>query len=177
MKKTLPIAEALYPKYFILFMFDNATSHSVYAENTLCAHKMNNKPGCKPVILCNCWYIGQISMYHIQPIWYLGSKRKQIPKSIQNVPTEKELWPATRLNLECPKPKFYNYQMMADCKLFIKDTRCQTCRKKKYYSATCGSGRKCDACVARKKNCQCVSKQYCKCYSEKKGKYEDCEEL
>ena len=30
--KALPIAEALYPQYSLLFLFDNATNHSVYAK-------------------------------------------------------------------------------------------------------------------------------------------------
>ncbi len=47
MKKALPIAEALYLGYSILFMFDNATSHSVHAEDELCQYKMNKKPGGK----------------------------------------------------------------------------------------------------------------------------------
>lgn len=33
--KALPIAEALYPGYSLLFLFDNATSHSVYAKDAL----------------------------------------------------------------------------------------------------------------------------------------------
>lgn len=47
MEKALLIAEALYPGYYILFMFDNATSHSVYAEDALCANKMNKGSGSK----------------------------------------------------------------------------------------------------------------------------------
>ena len=43
--------------------------------------------------------------------------------------------------------------MMADCKLCIKDTQYQTCREKKYHSATCGSGRKCGTFVSQKENC------------------------
>src|SRR6267378_820791 len=31
--KALPIAEALFPGYSLFFLFDNATSHSVYAED------------------------------------------------------------------------------------------------------------------------------------------------
>jgi hypothetical protein len=34
-EKALPIAEALYPGYSLLFLFDNATSHCVYAPDTL----------------------------------------------------------------------------------------------------------------------------------------------
>lgn len=57
--------EALYLGYSILFMFDNATSHLVYAEDELYAYKMNKGPGDKQVILCNGWYVDQMDMYHI----------------------------------------------------------------------------------------------------------------
>lgn len=40
-KKALPIAEALYPGYSLLFLYDNATSHSVYAKDALQAKDMN----------------------------------------------------------------------------------------------------------------------------------------
>ncbi len=53
MEKALPIAEALHPQYSILFMFDNAIGHSVYAEDALCARKMNKRPGSKQIIFCN----------------------------------------------------------------------------------------------------------------------------
>lgn len=35
-KKALPIAEALYSDYCLLFLFDNVTSHSLYVEYVLC---------------------------------------------------------------------------------------------------------------------------------------------
>ena len=82
MEKALLIAEALYPGYYILFMFDNATSHSVYAEDALFANKMNKGSGSKQVILRNGWYIDQRGIYHNQPMWYLRSKGEQIPKGI-----------------------------------------------------------------------------------------------
>ncbi len=34
-EKALPITEALYPRYSLCFLFDNATSHSVYAKDAL----------------------------------------------------------------------------------------------------------------------------------------------
>lgn len=128
-------------------------------------------------MLRNHWYFDQMDIYHIQLMQYLGSRREPIPKRIQRVLIERGLWPATGLNLECPKPQCYNCQMMANCKLCIKGTQCQTCREKKDQSAACGSGQKCDTCMARKENCQCISKQYCTCCSEKKGKCGNCEEL
>ena len=39
--KALPIAEELYPGYSLLFLFDNATSHSVYAKDALHVKDMN----------------------------------------------------------------------------------------------------------------------------------------
>ncbi len=158
MEKALPIAEALYLRYSILFIFDNTTRHSVYTEDALCTYTMNKRPSDKQVILCNGWYIDQMSMYHIQPMWYLGSKREQIPKEIPKFLIEKRLWPATELNLEYSKPKCYNCHMIADSKRCIKYTWCQTCWEKKDHRGSFGSGQKYDAYVAQKRNCQCVSK-------------------
>ena len=47
MNKALPIAEALYPGYSLLFLFDNATNHSVYADNALRIGNMNKRLGGK----------------------------------------------------------------------------------------------------------------------------------
>ena len=65
MKKVLPIAQALYFGYSILFIFDNATNYSVYAKNALYAYKMNKRSGEKQVMFCNSWYIDQIDIYYI----------------------------------------------------------------------------------------------------------------
>lgn len=43
--KALPIAEALYPGYSLLFLFDNATSHSVFAQDALHTTQMNKGTG------------------------------------------------------------------------------------------------------------------------------------
>ena len=40
-KKALPIRKALYPGYTLLFIFDNATSHLIYAKNALQVANMN----------------------------------------------------------------------------------------------------------------------------------------
>ncbi len=54
--KALLIAEALYPGYSLLFLFDNATSHSVYTKNALCTKGMNKVSSRKQVWLCNRWF-------------------------------------------------------------------------------------------------------------------------
>ena len=38
--RAVPIAEALYPGYELLFLFDNATSHSIYADDALRTQKI-----------------------------------------------------------------------------------------------------------------------------------------
>lgn len=41
--KAFPIAKIVYPDYFFLFLFDNVTSQSVYAQNALRTANMNKK--------------------------------------------------------------------------------------------------------------------------------------
>ena len=55
--KFLPIAEALYLGYSLLFLFNNATSHSVYAKDVLQVHEMNKGPGGQQAQLRNRWYM------------------------------------------------------------------------------------------------------------------------
>ena len=43
--KVLPIAEALYLRYELLFIFDNVTSHAIYAKDALQVTYMNKRPG------------------------------------------------------------------------------------------------------------------------------------
>ena len=54
--KALSIAKALYPDYSLLFLFDNATSHFVYANNALRTREMNKSFGDKQAWLRNSWY-------------------------------------------------------------------------------------------------------------------------
>ena len=50
-EKALPIAQALYPGYSLLFLFDNATSHSVYGQDALQVKNMEKSPGGKQSFL------------------------------------------------------------------------------------------------------------------------------
>lgn len=54
--KALPIAETLYFGYSLLFFFDNATSHSVYAKDTLQVKDMNKSAGSQQPQLPNWWF-------------------------------------------------------------------------------------------------------------------------
>lgn len=55
-EKALPIAEALYPGYSLLFLFDNVTSHLVYVADALRIKNMSKGPGGKQAFLRNDWY-------------------------------------------------------------------------------------------------------------------------
>lgn len=54
--KTLPITEVFYLGYSLLFFFNNAISHLVYANNALCTGGMNKSFGDKQAWLRNSWY-------------------------------------------------------------------------------------------------------------------------
>ena len=45
--KALPIAQAFYPSYSFLFLFDNTTNHSVYRQDALQVKNIDKGPGRK----------------------------------------------------------------------------------------------------------------------------------
>lgn len=175
-EKAIPIADALYPGYSLLFMFDNATSHAVYAKDALCTGGMNKGSGGNQPLLRDGWFEVN-GQRHPHQMLYLTQDGLPTPKGIQQILEERNLWPESGLKLECPKPKCYNCQRMAECKICVKGSQCEGCKGPKTHSAPCSQGRKCDACVQRKASCQCLAKQYCATCSSKRGKCMDCEEL
>lgn len=56
MTKTLPIAEALYPSYLLILLFENTNSYFVYAKDILCIEDINKSLGNKQLYLCNNWF-------------------------------------------------------------------------------------------------------------------------
>ena len=56
-KKTLPIGKVFYPSYELLFLFDNATSHSIYAPDALQVAYMNKRPEGQQPFLRPRWFI------------------------------------------------------------------------------------------------------------------------
>ena len=77
MKKALPIAEALYPGYSLLFLFDNATSHSVYAIDALQVKNMNKGIRGKQPQLRNGWY-NLNGMRTVQPMSFQDKEGKWV---------------------------------------------------------------------------------------------------
>jgi hypothetical protein len=86
--KALPIAEALYPGYSFLFLFDNATNHSSYADDALIASKMNKTDGGQQPFLRSCEMagFGTVISYGIKPCGTSGRiLREPGPKKALNV--------------------------------------------------------------------------------------------
>jgi hypothetical protein len=55
-EEALPITEALYPGYSLLFLFDNAISHCVCAPDALQVKNMAKGPGGKQSFLRDGWF-------------------------------------------------------------------------------------------------------------------------
>ena len=134
-EKALPIAEALYPGYSLRFLFDNATSHSVYAKDALQIKDINKRPSEKQPILRNGWFDHEgIRITH--PMNFLNEKGKVTQKRVQKVLEERGVWPIGGLNLCYPKPKCFNCQVAAECKICVKGHKCDTCKLSRQCSFT-----------------------------------------
>ena len=114
-----------------------------------------------------------------QPMNYNEVNGQGIPKEIQRVLEEKNLWPSGGLNLKCLKPKCFNCQVAAECKICVKRHKCELCKILRQHSgtATCTKNRRYDVCANKEENCQCIEKKYCNTCAIKKGKCADCKEL
>lgn len=176
--RALPIAEALYPGYDFLFMFDNATSHLIYAKDALRTTHMNKGSGGNQPFLRNGWFTNGDIVYTQEMSYSVTGQESHIQKGIQRVLEERGLWPLTGLKLECPRPKCEPCQEAINCKICIKGTKCNSCKEKKEHTSKCGPTRACDACQERKERCSCVPKQRCfRCEVMRKAKCADCESL
>lgn len=184
-KKALPIVEALYPGYGFLFLFDNATSHAIYADNALRTTKMNKGEGGQQPLLRDGWYLNDQGLIVSQPMYYIEEDPatglvQKIPKGIQRVLEERKLWPSAGLLLECPKPRCKECaSALASCRDCIKGTKCESCRQDKVHSSqNCSKKESCDNCRQRKERCKCVQKQTCNaCKKRQKGECDDCKNM
>jgi hypothetical protein len=168
-------------------MFDNASSHSVNADDALrVANMCKAGEGKQQAFLRLGWYLDPASGTIVQqPMWTLEpdphggpGAMKQVQKGIKNVLQERGLWPDKGLLLECPKPKCDSCQDMVDCRMCVKGTRCESCKERKQHSGKCSLQRLCDESVRRKERCQCVRKGYCpRCSERRTRKCVACEDL
>ena len=164
--KALPIGEALYPGYELLFMFDNATSHAVYAKDALQVAHMNKGPGGQQPFLRAGWYKGVGGEIITQEMYILSKnlttgQSNRVQKGIQAILEERGLWPKKRLRLSYDQPKFANCQSLTTCTVCVKGRKCEPCKETKEHKGRFTKQRVCDTCDNRKSRCQCVTKKYC----------------
>lgn len=186
LEKALPIAEALYPGYELLFMFDNATSHAVFAKDALRVGSMNKGQGGQQSFLRPGWYMQDDGELKTQEMWFWkndstnGAEPVKVQKGIQIVLEERNLWPQKGLRLECEKPKCQTCEEMSNCTMCSRGHKCDSCKvEKEPHSGTCSKKRICDVCDRRKERCRCVSKIYCTRCKEKNTRKscEECESI
>lgn len=177
-EKALPIVQVLYPGYFFLFLFDNATSHSVYGPDALQVKNMGKGSGGKQSFLRDGWFERE-GIRQPQPMLFTKPDNILCQKGIQRVLMERRLWPSSGLNLECAKPLCFNCKARATCKLCIKGTRCDVCKTPKIHTGTieCTLIRKRNRCVQYATICRCTPKVHCATCATFKGKCGDCEDL
>lgn len=84
MKKALPIAKAFYPRYSFYFLFDNATSHFLYAKDALHVKDMNKSIKSKQPQLRNRWY-NLNKVYIVQPMSFQNEEGKLVQKRVQRI--------------------------------------------------------------------------------------------
>ena len=94
--KVLPIAEALYLGYELLFMFDNAISHAIYAKDVLQVAHMNKRPGGQQPFLRPNWYKLTDGEIITQDMYLLSknpttSQSNKVQKRIQGILVERKL--------------------------------------------------------------------------------------
>ncbi len=124
MKKALPIWEALYLGYKLLFLFDNTTSHSIYAQDALQVANMNKRPGGQQPFLRPGWFMGFNQEIIVQKMSTVITdpfidQSTTIQKGIQAVLIERRLWPQDGVPLDCEKPKYTNCQTLTTCRICV----------------------------------------------------------
>ncbi len=125
--KTLPIAEALYPGYSLLFLFDNATGHLIYVKNVLGKRNMNKEIGRKQTLLLNKWYY-EDGVRKIQQMNFQDTDGIWIQKKVKRVLENQNLWSANELNLSYLKPHCFNNRIAADYQSCVKSHMCDFCK-------------------------------------------------
>ncbi len=158
-KRALPIGEALYQGYKLLFLFDNSTSYSIYAPDALQVANMNKGPGVQQLFLRPGWFMGSNQETVVQEISTvitdpLIGQSTTIQNGIQAVLVEQMLWPQGGVQLECEKPKCTNCQTLTTCCICVQGQKYDSCIETRQDNRKCTKQLICDECSLRKERCQ-----------------------
>ena len=128
---------------------------------------MNKSSSGKQVWLRNGWYEKDNAQIE-QSMSYQTVTSQWIQKGIQWVLEKSGLWPYGALNLECYKPKCFNCEVAANCKICVKRYKCLYKAPKECNSINRSKSQKCNAYIHQEILCQYVNKIYCTICSIKK---------
>ena len=128
--------------------------------------------------MCNGWF-KRGKVWIEQSINYNKINSQYIPKGIQKVLKERNLWSSGGLNLEHLKSKYFNSQVVVECKICIKGHKYELYIISRQYSrmVTYTKNWRHDTCAHKKENCQCMGKKYCITCEIKKEKCVNSKEL
>lgn len=120
-------------------MFDNVTSHAIYAKDVLQAAHMNKRRGRQQLFLRLGWYKATDGEIIIQDMYLLSenlitSQSNKVQKRIQGILIEQGLWPVKKVRLSWDQSKCANCQSFATCTIFVKGHKCDLYKKTKEYS-------------------------------------------
>lgn len=107
----------------------------------------------------NCAMVGLKGMrFRLSNLWTIMGLMVNVLQKEYRVLEKINLWPSGGLDLECLKPKCFNCQVAAECKICVKRHKCELCKIPRQYSgaATCTKNRRCDAYAYREENCRRV---------------------
>lgn len=63
-----------------------------------------------------------------QSMTFVNENNQSTQKGIYKILEKKGLWPAKRLNLNYPKLKYFNCQVAAEYKIYVKGHKYNTCK-------------------------------------------------
>ncbi len=152
-------------------MCDNTTSHSIYAKDALQVAHMNKGPDGQQLFLRLVWYTAPNRELITQnmsttSINFVTGKSTTVQKGIRAILVERGLWPPGRVRLVCETLKCTTCQTLSTCGVCVRGRKCNSYKEAKNCSGKCTKQRIFDACLLRKKRCECVAKQYCVRYKE-----------
>lgn len=76
--------QALYPKYSLLFLFDNITNYSLYSKDVFQVKNINKSSGKKQPILQNSWFNCE-NICISQPTYTMDIQKKKFKKEFKNL--------------------------------------------------------------------------------------------
>ena len=164
--KALLIPKSLYSGYELLFMFDNVTSHSIYAKNEWQVAYINKEPGGQHLFFRVGWYTDPnreliIQDMSITNINSTNGTSITVQKKIQAILVGRKLWPSGGVRLVYDTLKCTTCEAFSTRGICVRSRKCNSCKEAKNCSGKCIKLRICEISPLWKEHCECLWKKYC----------------